>query len=231
MNAASSRGSAAVIAMIIVALTGLTVMSYATSSTSATAADASSVAGWRSLYATDAGIAATVSKVAAGATTSSMPPIAGVPTVTISGTRSLGFVFDALFAQSQRHASAWVIVGSLGRPVVSSWEMYTGALVTTPPTDYANGNLGPVGDPGTNPDPVNAGGNNGNGNGNGNNGNGNGNGGGNGNGNNGNGNGNGGGNGSNGGGNGNGNNGNGNGNGGGNGSNAGGNGNGNGKIK
>ncbi len=176
MTIRTERGSAAVIAMVILAITGLTVTSYVTSATSAAAADAATVAGWRAQYATDSGIAVAISAVSSGATTASVPLSAGVPSVAIAGSRSLGFSFAAVSAQSQRRATAWVTIGTTGRPIVTSWRMYTGTLVTNPPPEdaYGNGNGSLVITDGDLPPAQGEA----NGNGNGNNGNGNGNGGG-----------------------------------------------------
>ena len=139
MNTPRRRGSAAIIALIVLAMTGLTVMSYVTSSTSTAAADAAAVAGWRALYATDAGIAATVAAIAEGETSATMPPITGAPAVTIAGSRSAGFSYTAESARSRRSTTAWVTIGSTGRPIVTSWHMYTGTLVTDPPPEDASG--------------------------------------------------------------------------------------------
>lgn len=173
MNTRATRGSAAVIAMIVLALTGLTVTAYVTSSTSSAAADAASVGGWRALYATDAGVAATIACVGSGVKVATMPPGTDVPTVSISGSKVLGFSFFSTWAQSERTVVARVTMGSGSRPVVSGWTRNSSALLATVSGSNNNGNGNGIGNNGN-------GGIGNNGNGNGNNGNGNGNGGGNG---------------------------------------------------
>ena len=179
MTPRSPRGAAAVIAMIVLALTGLTVTAYVTSSTSTAAADAASVGGWRALYATDAGVAATIACVGASMKTATMPPITDAPAVTIAGSKLLGFSFTSTWAQSQRTVVARVTMGSGSRPVVSGWTRNSSALIANVSGSSNNGNGGVGNGNGNNGAGNGNGGSNGNngvGNGNGNNGVGNGNG-------------------------------------------------------